>query len=698
LSSGPVLDPVDSRPVPATRWDTVSREAGVVAGGVQWHDRLSRHRAELDRELAIARADGGGRAAHVRRREGDLDAVERLDAFVADLATRVVPPAESTWTAHTQWALGLLEHYLGGEGRRADWPEAELDAGRRVETTLAGLAALDELGTAVDVARFRRALQHELDTAVGTVQRFGTGVFVGPLHHAYGGHFDTIFVLGMVEGAFPPRRRDDPLLPERDRDAVPALVARNQRLDDRRDYLAALAGATERVLCAPRADNRAQRSRLPARWLLETAEVLESRSLSAQHLHGHRAPWLEVVVSFEDGLVHDHDSGSAIEHDLRSLLAWRSAHRSLAGHPLVTGPLADGVEALTARASDALTSFDGGVGAHPRLALSAERPVSPSALQDWAACPFRYFLGRVLRVREVPKPEAIQAISPVDEGTLVHAILEAFVARVRARRSPDDGWDAEDRALLEEIVEEQCTDAERRGVTGRPLQWQLARRRIRQTVERFLVTDDLVRSALGVVPATDGLELVFGSADVPVEVSVDLAAGGSRSVAFRGRIDRVDRSPDGRRAVVYDYKTGWPRRLHDDPVAAGQALQLPVYALAARSRFGAEEVASYYWYTRNDGRAALVGFDVDDACRERFVEVVGHEVEGIEAGCFPAYPGEPAWDYRTRHDSFDNCAYCAYDRLCAPDRLSAWNRKENDPSLAPFLALDLPDDAGDGGE
>ena len=37
-------------------------------------------------------------------------------------------------------------------------------------------------------------------------------------------------------------------------------------------------------------------------------------------------------------------------------------------------------------------------------------------------------------------------------------------------------------------------------------------------------------------------------------VVIDLA--GERKVAFRGFVDRVDRSPDGDRLVVIDYKTG----------------------------------------------------------------------------------------------------------------------------------------------
>jgi RecB family exonuclease len=520
------------------------------------------------------------------------------------------------------------------------------------------------------------------------------------LRHAYGGRFDAVYVVGMVEGSFPPRGRDDPLLPDRERRAVPGIALRaDRRGEDRRDYLAALATAPERVLCSSRADPRAQRTQRPARWLLETAEVRHGDALGADglttlELSGAPSPWLDTIASFEAGILHDHEPGSTTEHDLRELVAWRAGGRPIGQHPLTTAVLGAGVAALEARASSRLTAFDGFVGEVP-LRTGANRPVSPTALQDWAACPFRYFLARVLRVREVPKPETIQTISALDEGTLVHAILEDFLGRARRRLGPDDEWDDVDWALMAEIVAQHCDDAARRGITGRPLSWQLAQRRIRRSAERFLRTDDEVRAVLEMIPSAVGVEVAFGDDDSPVGVDI----GNGRRVAFRGRIDRLDRSEDGSRAVVYDYKTGRAHDIAEDPVDAGRSLQLPVYAAAARAHTGIGEISTYYWYTTEEGRdAALAGFELDEALEARFATVVGSIVDGIEHGCFVAVPGAREWDFRGRRETHANCLFCPYDRICPPDRSTAWERKGDDDAIAPFLALELPDDDGDGGD
>ncbi len=687
LSSGPILD-ADGRRVPATRWDVVSREAGVVGGAAQWAERLEHHRAELERALRAARDDDElpGRIEYL---QSDIATTAALSTFIEELGREIAPPTEATWHAHASWAAHLVDSYVGGVGRRADWPESELEAAQRVDAALAGLGALDELDVPVDASRFRRALADQLDVPFGRVASFGTGVFVGPLRHAYGTSSSCVFVLGMAEGSFPPRGREDPLLPDHERRALGGLTLHaDRKAEERRDYLAALSSAPSRVLCFPRADPRSQRRRLPAPWLLESATALEGTNVAAYaFLTLGERPWLEVVSSFEEGVRADASPASTTEYDVRALADWRAAELPLVEHPLATGALGAGFAAADARASNHLTEFDGFVGGRG-LGPDSTHPISPTALQDWAYCPFRYLLSRVLRVREVPKPERTDTISALDEGTLVHAILEAFVTRATPRTSPTERWGATERALLDEIAEAHCDDAEQRGITGRPLHWLLARRRIVGDIKHFLAIDEVIRAQLGVVATPDGLEVEFGDAKHPVE----LPLGDGRSVAFKGRIDRVDRSPNGSRAAVYDYKTGRAHKVNaKDPIDAGQSIQLPVYAHAAQALWGTPETAAFYWYTRVPDETGVVQFPVGDAHRARFTDVVRTIVDGVDGGCFVAYPGPRDWDHRVRKETYANCIFCPYDRVCPPDRLGAWERKEADEVIVPFHGLDLPE-------
>src|SRR2546430_956111 len=122
--------------------------------------------------------------------------------YRADLGARLAPPSPDAWPRLAAWARELLDRYLGGEGLRASWPEAEVEAARQVADALDGLAALAEIRAEASLPTFVRALESELDAPAGRVGRFGTGVFVGGVRHAYGGGFAVAHLVGKGRGPF----------------------------------------------------------------------------------------------------------------------------------------------------------------------------------------------------------------------------------------------------------------------------------------------------------------------------------------------------------------------------------------------------------------------------------------------------------------------------------------------------------------
>ena len=112
-----------------------------------------------------------------------------------------------------------------------------------------------------------------------------------------------------------------------------------------------------------------------------------------------------------------------------------------------------------------------------------------------------------------------------------------------------------------------------------------------------------------------------------------------------------------------------------------------MYALAALAQFGAEAVAAYYWFVTERQNYERKGYTVDETTLERFREVLGVIVSGIENGLFPARPGQ------SRQDTYENCQICPYDRICPRDRLRSWERKSSSPELRSYLDLAEPVDA-----
>lgn len=685
VAGGPILGR-DGRPVPAADWDLITREAGVTSGLDGWRRHL---RAFADRQVVrLAEPDGlegGERQASRSGTRSKRGECTELDAFVAELAERI-ETIPATWAECAVWAHALLDRYLGSPATRDLWPTDEEEALTAIGAALGNLSVLDRLGIRADRAGIRHALASELGASAPQTSRFGTGVFVGPVTLLAGLDLDTVFVVGMTDGAFPLLDRDDALLPDDERKAAGRdIPLRGGRRDDaHRDYLAALATAPERILSFSRSDQRRRRDQRPARWLLDTMAALEGsgrRLFSGDMEHLGPIDGYDLVPSFTSAIRAEGAPMSVADRDLRSLLVWRDAGKDVLAHYLVAGvpELRSGVAAHRARRTKGFTRFDGRTDRNDVPSAAVTSALAPTSLEIYAACPRRYLMERVLGVDERGRPEDILAIGSVDRGTLVHAILERFIAVQLAlprhqRIQPWVPWSPADHARIDKIAVNVAAEYKERGLVGRRLLWDLDLAAIRRALHRFLEEDDVYRSAGGWVP--ERVELRFGPGQGE---PVTLTLPDGRTVMLKGHIDRVDRSDDGSISVI-DYKTGRSSEFDGvgtDPMLRGRKLQLPLYGLAARGRFGDEPVRMAYWFVSEAGGFKLISHELDASLTDRFRGVVTVLVNGIEAGLFPARPGENG----------TNCRVCSLQAMCPGNRQRAWERVRDAPELAAYVAL-----------
>lgn len=678
----------NGKPVEATAWDLISREAGVTTGLQSWRRHLDAYLEE--RALRLSGLDGhdGIDAAPgtVPRLRTELRQAAELGSFVDDLAERF-EAAPGSWAGWVDWADALLDFYVGRPAERGEeWPTDEEEALIAVRSALAGLRVLDRLDGAPDRSTFRSALTSELEETAPQTSRFGTGVLVGPISLLAGLDFDTVFILGMVDGRFPARGGDDALLPDDERvaagDDIPLRGGR--RHDAYRDYLAGLATAPERVLSFARGDQRRGGELRPSRWLLDTLGALEG---SDHRLYSRDVAELDpidsfsIVPSFTDAVLNGGEPMSEADRDLRSLLRWRERGRDLATHFLadVDATLGSGLEVHRSRGSNRFTRFDGRIADVDIPSPTSFAAVSATSLETYAACPRRYLMQQVLRIEERESPEEVITIDPAHRGLMMHEILERFIGTQLSlpreqRIRPGQPWSPDDRARMGEIADQVFRTYEDRGLVGRQLLWDLARTSIERELHRFLKLDDDYRAEGGWIP--ERVELAFGPGHGrPVELRLP----DGRTVNFKGYVDRVDMASDGSLSVT-DYKTGAARDidgLADDPVLSGRKLQLPLYGLAARSRIGDGPVRVAYWFVSDTGKFTPVAYQLDHPVLDRFGEVVSVLVDGIDAGMFPARPG--------KNDS--NCTYCSFQAMCPGNRQDSWARIRRAPGLEEYVAL-----------
>lgn len=240
----------------------------------------------------------------------------------------------------------------------------------------------------------------------------------------------------------------------------------------------------------------------------------------------------------------------------------------------------------------------------PVLDLGAR--LSASALQTYEICPLQFKLEREWRIPgEVP--------AAMEYGATMHRILLAYYESVRLGRTIED----------DQLIELFRTDLRAAGIEEKYQQDLYERQGIEQ------LREFLANCKRAPVPHVLHTEEWF-----------EMQIGQTKVV---GRIDRIDQLSNGR-VVITDYKTGRPKSQED----ADRSLQLSIYALAAREKWGyhGDQIAFY----NLEDNSSVVTHRTENQLQE-----CRHEVEEvarkIAAEEFEAKPGF-------------YCTFCAYRSLC----------------------------------
>ena len=143
---------------------------------------------------------------------------------------------------------------------------------------------------------------------------------------------------------------------------------------------------------------------------------------------------------------------------------------------------------IAARALPMLTEYDGDLSGVQIDALG-DRPISPTRLEAWVACPHGWFMQYVLGLRSVEQPDEQLQITPKDRGTLVHEALDLFHRQVIDGTLPQpgpDGWGDQHLTALLAAFESEARRLELQGATGRTAFWRSEQSRQRHELAMWL--------------------------------------------------------------------------------------------------------------------------------------------------------------------------------------------------------------------
>jgi CRISPR/Cas system-associated exonuclease Cas4 (RecB family) len=664
-----------------SEWETYSREAGVVEGAEQWHERLQRLAGEKRETARDERFDFLA---------GVADRIEVFARFAADFhAALAARPAEATWDEHLRFMRGLAGAYAEDTGEILD--------------ALDDLKLVAAVRPRVTFAEFCRAVRDDLDWRDTTnvlhepVREFGRrGVAVldaSSLRHL---RFRAVWLLGVAERAWPPPARPDPLLLEHERRAINesgagTLPLRTEPDTEALQFWLALQSASEHVaLSYARADAGRSGKHLPSYFFRAVAESLAGVPLSLEQLEGSAH-----VTRIEAGrLAHDDVAASLsrAEYD-RGLIRGAITHgdpASVAALGAESPSFAAAVAGRRARWSRSLTPQDGVAASGEAIAAARARspfargePVSASRLEMYATCPYRYFLRYGLGIEPIEEPETVERMDHLQRGVLIHEILQRFLTRIGRDDPPREERRAEHLRILIEIARECGEERVRRGVTGRPLIWQRDRMEMEEDLDRWYGYEvrEIGRSGLlpGAFEARFG-RLPYGNEhEDPLSTDEPLALNiGGGTVLVHGRVDRIDW--DGRKTQfrVIDYKTG--KFYKGGLLDRGESLQLPLYLHAAARALGltasAGEAQYFHATSRGDFKRRVVGGDEIESRRADLDQVLSTIERGVDEGFFAPNPLN------------NHCQWCDYKQVCPGNIEKIMERKAGDPRGDEYRALE----------
>jgi ATP-dependent helicase/nuclease subunit B len=661
------------------RWERLLNEAAVIGGLERWERRLDGLERDLTHRLEGTEEPNDPVADGVRRSLSDLCALRKFALPLLRLLDEL--PDHASWG---EWLLTLSE--LATRALRRP---------QRVLAVLAELAPMGPVGP-VGLAEVRLVLGRRLTEVVvpPPQQRYGA-VLIAPTEAVRGQGFDVVFVPGLAERLFPRRIIEDPILPDAVRQVLGRLTTNEERVARERLALRLAVGAArQRVyLSYSRLDLLHARPRVPSFYGLEVLRAAQGRLPSFSELSrlaelssAARLSWpapqramqaideAEHDLALLSGVLHDDPTGGAglVAHLLTSNPHLGRAVRLRAQRWGQRWASADGLVRPSASAKQALAAH----------ALAA-RSYSPTALQAYAACPYRFLLYAIHRLSPRDEPEPIDEMDPLQRGSLVHEIQFRFFRAMQARGALPVTPSTLDSALaeLDRVVAEVAEHYRELFAPAIARVWDDGIAAVRADLRRWVQLAAADRSgwipwrfefAFGMPAGHAGLE-----AEMQDPASTPQPAALEGGICLRGKIDLIERNADGKLRVT-DHKTGRARVRKGAVIEGGQALQPVLYALTVEQLLAASvESGRLYYCTMAGGYEERV-VPLDDRSRDASRRVAQTIGLALERGFLPAAPTERA------------CEYCDYLCVCGPYEEYRVRRK-NKRALQELLELrELP--------
>ena len=647
------------------RWERLLVDAAVIGGRDRWKRRLQGLESELRLQIKGATSQSARTRQHLLQKLFLLRNLKSFSLPLIDLLDRL--PTETSWST---WLARLEEISV----RALNHPESVL-------SVLAELKPMGEIEP-VGLDEVRRVLGERLTLLREDPppNRYGQ-VTVASIAELWGRSFDLVFLPALAEGIFPRKALEDPLLLDRHRETLgisPVLTRR--RAEERLLLRVGVAAAGRRLVVSyPRIDVAQGRSRVPSFYALDILRAVDGLLPDLRGLEKLAAATSSSRLGWPAPM-EPHDAIDDTEFDLAllhpMLRLGPKGRRGRAQFLLETNPhLARALRARAGRWRRRFYPADGLVDPSPEVARILqderlrERSYSPTSLQQYAVCPYKFFLYAIQRLRVREEPVALQQLDPLTRGSLFHEVQFRFLSQLRVEGLLPVTRDSEAEAMnrLDSVFADVSGSMKETLAPAIPRIWESEMEELLTDLRGWL--REMSRDDEAWIPAH--FELAFGLAEDPERdpASTTREVRILNGIRLRGSIDLVETITSGDKTAVRvtDHKTGRPLRLAAGQrleVGGGEVLQPIIYGLAAEQLLDEEVEYGQLFYSTRRGEYQRRIVSIHSGTCAKLKQVLETIDRNLEQGFLPAAPRPEA------------CKFCDFQSVCGPYEETRIRRKE----------------------
>lgn len=660
----PPCDPKGVTPRPDF-WDILSRRLGICGNITSWLSRLEHAKVVsvesvvLDNEkkedtrkeetsTSSLLCEGGARGSKNRfpsdeetgsRIHISTDQIELLQNILRTLSSDLSSiPEKATWTIVGQKTIDFLKKYIHmpSEGMNPEDKERDLLILDLIREILRTLCTLDCLGEEVTRDQF-------IDTFVQACQEgtlpiglgSGRGVNVLDAMTARGIPFRALFVLGLNEKVFPRAISEEPFLRDHVRRRLSEVLGnvipeKLRGFDEERLLFSFLLNAArERLYLIHERSDEAGKPKVQSHYLMDIFQNLKNISATAPYLWEKAEYEVYVPRGIKDKLCRQEIS-LLISKEVGIRMAVEGIDPACFMKALgINRDIFDRSQsALSFMESynSHLTLFDGVVGDMSGwLNEQACRGFSPTTLEIFGTCPFKFFMSKILALESLEEPETAEMIAAVELGILYHNILRDvyniliekryFDTKGHKLNSAEQHSDyqktlpplpplqGEDEGgvkkstpknsfllfnpteLLRSIAQKYFAEIEQQIPIPYPIIWEIEKEEMLDLLTKFISWDIERIEQTGYVPTyIEKTAKLSPQNDLYKLIPEHFKQGDASKITFKGKIDRIDvkKGEHGVSFRVLDYKSG--RFIKENLIRAairGQKLQIPFYIIMA---------------------------------------------------------------------------------------------------------------------